>query len=504
MRTTTKSGRFSSRPRLALLLLAVVCAQAAGAEDYWAYSYQNVDVMTAGASSHAVSLAHSVARFDSALSRILQLSDARVPTRIYELPREQVKQLLGAEDVTSFTFSGYEVTVITNPGSDRAEPYWGALFGYTGGLLISDRASRYPYWFLNGAPQLFAHAEFGSDRIKTGGLVPGFVYTLQKGPAVPMRTLLRLRGDDPQLKNAKYLEMFEAESWYLAREIFVEGKFRPEFVHYFGMMRNGESEDAAFAASFKISYEELDKFLVSAMRDPAHIFVVPVPPEPAAHDEPRQLSAAETMARLAALSLQRQHRADALKLSSEALQLEPTNETALRVLARSSGQDGNFSGALAAVDRLGALSSPSAAGLTDSGEVLSQLAHVVSQKQASIGADAPALVQRAKEAYERAMSLDGEYLRSWAGLAYLYASQRDVEGAKGLLPRAQPVMEKHIYSGALARALATMCAQTGQSDGAFLFGEYWRDDAITLADRDLAVAFISRLKTPPKTAGGTQ
>jgi hypothetical protein len=83
-----------------------------------------------------------------------------------------------------------------------------------------------------------------------------------------------------------------------------------------------------------------------------------------------------------------------------------------------------------------------------------------------------------------------------AGVAYLYGSQRNVAAAKELAERAQPVMEAHLNSGALARALATMCAKTGQTHPAFLFGEYCRDDAITQKDLAAAMAFIAQL--PPQ------
>lgn len=495
-------GSRSYRVAMALLMCAV--SRPAGAEDYWAYTYKDFDVTTVGSREHAVSLAHDIARFDTAVSRVLQLPDTRVPTHIYELPGGQVKQLLGAEDVATFHFSGYEVSVISSSEGGPGNRYWGSLFGYVGGLLESGRAPRYPYWFQVGVPELFAQTEFDNDRIKTGGVVFGYAQTLQRGKLIPMRTFLSLRDNDPQLKVAEYRAMYDAESWYLAREVYVEGKLRPEFGQYLGSMRDGKSEAEAFSASFKIGYEELDKLLVEAMREPTHVFVVQVPREPADHDLPLRLSTAEIKGRMAELSLQDQHRDDALRLATEALQLDANNEAALRVLARASLQAGNFDAALAAVDKLGALSASSAAALTDSGDVLSHLARAVTKKQASIGVGADALIHRAIEAYEHAVTLDREYLRAWAGLAYLYASQRDVQAAKAFLPRAEPVLEKNIRSAALARALATMCAQTGQADGAFRFGEYWRDDALTKADLDQALAFGAWLKAHPLGTGSAQ
>jgi tetratricopeptide (TPR) repeat protein len=198
---------------------------------------------------------------------------------------------------------------------------------------------------------------------------------------------------------------------------------------------------------------------------------------------------------LADLSLQWQHRPDALRFAAEALQDEPNNELALRVQARGLLRDGDFPDALVAADKLNGLSAASAAALTDIGDVYSQLTYKVESKQVVIGMEAEELSRRARDAYQKAIGLDSEYLRAWAGVAYLYGSQRNVAAAKELAERAQPVMEAHLNSGALARALATMCAKTGQTHPAFLFGEYWRDDAITQKDLAAATAFIAQLPT---------
>jgi hypothetical protein len=127
----------------------------------------------------------------------------------------------------------------------------------------------------------------------------------------------------------------------------------------------------------------------------------------------------------------------------------------------------------------------------------------VAQKEASVGVDAGTLTRRAKDTYERALSLDADYLQSWAGLALIHTSERDADAVRAFLSRVKPVMEKHSYSGALAQALARMCLQSGLTQDAFVFAEFWRDDAINLVDLAHADAFISRLKTNPTTVGGT-
>lgn len=492
-----------SRPcGMALVLCLCTAVRDARAEDYWTFNYKDFEVTTIGGSAYAVELAHHIARFDKALSGILQLPAAYLPTKIYSLPGAQVKELLGDSDAVSYRFTGYEVMIVTNPRAD-ANRYWGALFGYTGSLLVSGRASRYPYWFQLGVPALFAHTEFENDRITTGGTGHEFGRAVQGRSPIPMQTFLRLRAGDPQLKVAAFENLYQAQSLYLARQVYVEGKFKPEFSRYLGLIRDGTAEPNAFTASFKISYEDLDKFIIQSMQDSVHMFVVRIPQEPADHDLPRKLTAAQKDACLAGLSLQWNHWADALRQASEALESEPKNEGALRVLARANVQEFNFAAALAAVDRLDALAAPTAAALTDNGYVLSQLARALSEKQASVGVGAETLIRRAKEAYDRAIALDPEDLRSWAGLANIYGYQRDRAAAMEFVPRAAAMMEKHRDSAALARALATMCSQTGLTDAALRFADYWRSDALNQADLEEAVAFISQLKPHPPASNGT-
>jgi tetratricopeptide (TPR) repeat protein len=478
--------------RLCSVALALLLSGQVTAADYWSYSNSDFQVTTYEGAGYTASLARALPRFNKALTRILQLPAKHLPTHIYELPPEQAKQVLGAV-ATSYKFSGYEVLVVTSEGQEGPDRYWGAFFGYTGSLFLNGRTSRSPYWFQLGVPQLFAHTEFKGDKVITGGPVARFVWTLQKVKLIPMRTFLRVQSTDPRLQSSSgFNTMFEAESWYLAYEVYVEGKLRPEFSRYLELMRDGKTEADAFAASFKISYEDVDKLLVEGTRQ-AHVFMVDEPADTPSGQAPRKLTASETKAMLADLSLEWQQRADAVRLAAEALQGEPNNELALRVQARGKLRDGDFPGALAAGDMLEGLPTISAVALTDVGDVFFELANEVAKKQAVIGVQAEDLNRRAQDAYERAIGLDPEYLRAWAGLAYLYGSQRDVTAAKELAEKAQPVMEAHLNSGALARALATMCAKTGQTHAAFLFGEYWRDNAITQKDLNAAMAFMAQL-----------
>ena len=478
-------------------LLASAClplaTPAAAADHYWTYRYKDLEVTTAESAGRAQSLAHNIARFDQALTRILLLPDRHLSTHIYELPTSQEKAVLGATGGASYRFSGYDVTVVTGPAGSY-DRNWGPLFGYTASLLVNGRALRSPYWFQVGVPQLFANTEFEPRQVKTGGMSAGFAQTLVNAKLIPAQTLLRIQANDPQLHDAAYRDLFEAECWFLAREIFVEGKLRSEFGEYLRLMRDGKDESEAFAQSFKSGYEELDKMLQKAMGETAHVFLVDVPVDASVSQEARRLSDSEAKALLANLNLTWNHRAEATRAATEALQQDARSELALSVLARANLEDGKFAEAAEAVDKLDALVTLSASGHTDGGEVLSRLAAEVNAKHAPSAMDADTLVRRATQEFEQAISLDAEYLRAWAGLAYLFGSRRDKAGAQSLVARAQPVMEKHPDCGALARALAMMAAQTGQNSAAFLFGEYWRNDAVTPKDRDRAQAFIAQLQ----------
>ena len=485
--------------RCAVTAAVALCAVGgpARAENYWRYSFQNVEIVTVGGADRATTLAEDVVRFDNALTQILQLSAAPLPTRIHELPGKVNDALLGVADAAVYSYTPYGVTVVSGErGTDEATRNWGLLFGYTGGLLASGRDSRCPYWFQIGVPLLFANAEFDSDRIKTGGNDRGFAYLINTSNLIPMRVLLRTEQSDSQLANsATYRSLFQAESWYLAREVFVESMLREEFGHYLGLIRQGQSEPDAFAGSFKVSYEDLDRKLAESITEPTHIYVVKVPKVALGEAEPRRLAPAEVAARLAELNMMQSHAADTRRLADESLREDPASELALRVRARLEERQGDFGAALADLDRLGTLPAPSAAGSTDRAELLASIAEKVGHDRATVGADAGTLYARARDAFEGAIRADPEFLRAWAGLADLYTRTGDEAGAKALVVRAQPVLERHRGNDGLARALALMCARSGQSAAALRFAQAWRDAAITPQEFTRAVELVARLQS---------
>jgi cytochrome c-type biogenesis protein CcmH/NrfG len=484
--------------RLMGVLLLIVGPCGAGAAEYWTYRYKNIDVTAVGSSSYAVYIAHDVDRLGDVLTQILSFkASARLPTHIYILPSDVVSQLAGTGVGSLYKTSGYDTTVIASPdASGSGDRYWGALFGYVGSILAGDGALRYPFWFRLGVPAVFATTEFERSRLKTGGLSAGYALAFGRGTLIPMRTFLGLHQDDPQMKDVVFHDMYQAESWYLAREILVESFYRAEFGKYLDMVHQGRSESEAFAASFpSSSYEELDKKLLSSERAPSHVYVVPSAIDTSADTAaPQKLSAAEVQARVAHANLVLLHSAEALRLASGALQLEPHNERALCALAQGHlGQD-DYAAALADVDQLAAGSQRSGEALAESAEVLAALAAAVDSKRVSLDADSATLEQRAKTDYRSALADNPDDLRSWAGLAAIYGRQKDAQGASALLAEAAPVLERYPRNVNLSYALVDMCARLADADCALKYTASWRENALTDHDRARAAAYESRLR----------
>jgi len=477
-----------------LALTLLLAGPATAAPDYWAYQYKNIDVTVAGSASYAQRVARNADRLGAALTQILSFrGDGRLPTHIYVLPDDQIVEVLGSSGSSNYDSSGYDATVIASRGQGSGDEYWGVYFGYVGSVLAGDGASRYPYWFRLGVPEVFATTELDHDRIRTGGIAPGYALTVASGKLIPLRAFLAMQEQDPRLQSGALADMYAAESWYLTREILVESRYRHEFGQYLELIHQGRSAPAAFTATFKVSYEDLDRMLHDDLRARAHIFLLPSrADETLDAAPPRKLTPAETQARLALVNLKAGRRAQALRLAAAALDDDPANERALRVAAEAQLEDGNYPASFAAVDRLSAgVLSPE--GMAECAGILTVLASAVAAGHVVLPVDAPKLLAFAQRYYRAAIEANPEDLRSWSGLAGLHGAKCDAAAAQALLPAASQALARHPRNANLAYALAHMCAQTQQWDCAVKFAGAWRENALTEANRSDAAAFESRL-----------
>jgi hypothetical protein len=282
------------RATLACALMTPVASPAA--DEYWSYSYRDIDVTAEGTSAYAINLARYCVRLDGLLTRVLGIkSTDRTPMHIYALPSAQVRQLLGDSARVSYRISGNGNTVIMANTAARDSDYWGAYFGYTAALLASDGRLKGPDWYMTGVPQVFAGTVYKGSRAQLGVVELGYAVTLGQGSAlIPLRTFLAQRKREVVGDDGHRRELYEAQSWALAHEIYVEGWHRAEFTRYLDLMRQGTSEAAAFSACFKVSYEQLDKEFALAIHQRPYVYTLEVPEDSAARGETAQpLSAAE-------------------------------------------------------------------------------------------------------------------------------------------------------------------------------------------------------------------
>jgi hypothetical protein len=181
--------------------------------------------------------------------------------------------------------------------------YSGAYFGLAGSIL-SGEGLRYPRWFSRGFMQMLATARVSGTKVSIGSTDEWFgklLYT-HKLPYIPMRIVLTVEEDDPLLKAPLMPEKYRAECWLLVHLITIEGLHKAEFAEYLRRLEGGMRLAEAFAASFNVSYEDLDQAVKEALvKGSLQLFVYEVPDE-SDGEQPRKLSASEADARIAKLT----------------------------------------------------------------------------------------------------------------------------------------------------------------------------------------------------------
>ncbi len=406
------------------LLFMLTPLGASAATDFWTYSYKNIDVTAQGNGTFTVNLARYCARLDALLVQILGIkTDYRVPTRIYALPAAEIRRLTGGDYSNAYLTSHWTNTVLMDSGAlPDGRPYWGAFFGYTGSLLASDQQGG-PDWYRVGVPEVFADTLFEKGQARIGNITPAFALTLTTGGALyPMRAFLAMTQTEAHKQGEHQAQIYDAEAWYVARLVFVEGWHRAEFGRYLDLMRQGQSEAAAYSTTFKVSYEDLDHELARAMRERAHIYILPAPADPeAAQANAQPLTLAEWRGRLAGVYALYEHPEAAQQMAQEALRLEPDNQDALRALARAQLDAHAYGEALATTERIRVDGQPALASL-ERAAVWAELARAVVSGAAHLPVDAASLRKRARADYERALSADPDNREARGAIAALEAA----------------------------------------------------------------------------------
>ncbi len=281
------------------------------------------------------------------------------------------------------------------------------------------------------------------------------------------------------MKSAEYLALYSAESWLLVHLIVLEGKYHSNFFKYFQLRDQGEGDAKAFAESFDVTYEDLDKMLNDVVRS-GKITLAKV----AIQDDndlgvATRLSDAEAAGRLAVLAAVHGGKPDdALQMANEALALAPANPDALFALARAQMRRADYVAALQAADRLCSRDSLPQRAVARCGRLFDSLAGAVNQKKADVGVEGPALTERSRQYYEKAITMDPDDVASFEGMASVLGNLRNADYSRAFLPHAQEMLSTHPRVSSLARALSGMCASMGNNVMALNYAAMWQRAAL--------------------------
>jgi hypothetical protein len=480
------------------LLWAPLTAPAA--DQYWAYTYKGIDVTAAGSAEYARTIAHNLHRLDLSLAAVLsgKRAEWRSPTLVYAVPDDTFTLLFGKKDnsISSVFYSNsFSSSMLINNSSKGDDRLWSIYFGFTGSVLNSAYSFRYPQWFISGLSEVFAASKMDHFKVVVGGYASGRIYTLNHSAFIPLKTLVALKKDDPQFASENFTQLYAAQTWFLVHQIVIEKQYHDNFYQYFLALDRGQSEDAAFAASFNVSWEALDKSFRDAFAArKVEIINVALQDEKDA-SEPRRLTQEEAYGRLSILAVEHTPQAAvALKLSAQALSVAPNNEDALIGQARAQLKESDYPAALHSGETLCTTDALSQKGAAACGTVFSALRNAVAAKKASIGMDAGSLAARALHFYEQAVTMNPDDLAAWHGMADLVGETHDVVYARSLLPKLDSVQAGHSHVGALAGSVASLYATVGDYENAVKYGVKWQNNALSGSERSRADAYVSRLK----------
>jgi tetratricopeptide (TPR) repeat protein len=482
-----------------LALAASLHPSLAAAEQYWSYEDKGIDVIAPGTEEHARNIVQHLHRLDLAITKMLGIKtlDSRQPAHVYAFPGKLFSVLLGkkADFESIYMASGFDSTILIDASGGATSRYFGANSGYASSILMNAYSFRYPDWFIKGISEVFGATTMDSKLVTLGTFEPARVEALYSGTWIPLKTLLTLHADDHQLDSDQYIYSYTAECFFLTHLIVIEGKYHSNFFNYFLLLEQGMDENKAFAASFDISMEELDKIFHDAVRVGRLSLVKVAIPEDLPTGQAVKLSDAEVKGRMASLAAHYSIQTDeALRMANEVLKTDPNNTSALHALALGEFRNAAYAPALQAADHGCSGSALSQSDFAQCGDIFFKLAQASSSKRAELPIDRPALAERSRQYFDKAIEMDRDDLASWAGMANLFSGMHDVEHAKTFLPSAEMTSYRHPRNGAYAYALSCLCASIGDYQNALKFAVAWKNNAVNESQRAAATAYISQLR----------
>lgn len=481
--------------KITVLLLACGFFESClAADQYWGYQYKQINVTAQGNADFARTLAHNLYRLDLSIAAVLQTKGAqwRPHIDVYAVPAELFTAFSGqsADSGSISKVTPLSSTFLINTSQSSENRYWSTYFAFGASVLGTSYSFRYPSWFTAGLAEVFAASTVEYRKVTIGGANKGRVYTLNTGTWIPIQTLLTVRGGDPQMSSHAFLEMYYAETWYLVHKIVIDQFYHSNFYQYFLRLDQGEDEQKAFASSFDMSYEELDKALKKSITTDKFMRLTVTVPDEDDGVKPVRLNEAESKARLARYAAEHGVQPErGLELSSAALKLDPSNEDAKIARLRAEVRAANPDAASRDADEVCTGATLSSNVTAACALVFRSLAGKVPDKSAQAE-----LRDKARKFYDQTVQLEPGDLQSWYGLSRLVLDTHDVSDAKTFVPRFQTVQSAHPDVGILASSVAALYSLTGDESNAMKYALVWQSHSINNIDRANAAAYVSRLK----------
>ncbi len=261
-----------------------------------------------GASAHT--LAHNAHRIEVAIEKLMGLSSSGpLSTHIYALHHATYVRLAQADGSYGprlsppFGFVARDAEAYVLMDAGRSNQSEGAYLGLAQSVLARQQM-RFPDWFAMGFARLISKAYLRGSKVIVGEPDPWIARVLlsQRLGFIPMRRLLTMSPDDPALRRRLMAEKYSAECWLLVHAITVEGLQKSEFARYLQLLSEHKSAADAFAASFQVSYEELDRRLGEIItKRMVRTLAIEVPDQPDS-EQPRPLASAEAKEKIIQLA----------------------------------------------------------------------------------------------------------------------------------------------------------------------------------------------------------
>jgi len=441
---------------------------------------------------------------DDALRTLLHLPAAGAsepPTRVYVLPQSE---LSGLDALWSSQGGGFfragpfdDFVVLHNDvatgdqevNADRARA-----------LLASWGLARLPEWYRNGIALFMSSASFDHDRLTLGQDPADRSARLAHG-WIPMAEFLRLPANDPILHRSPDTEaIYEAQCWWVVHLSLLDGVLDKVMPQYLQRLLIGESQEAAYAATFGIPYDELDNYLKKVKRNLKLKQYTGTLPDLVPVGSPRKLSEADAKARLAQLLLIHEpHSESGTQMAGDALTAEPKNERAMLAMARHDLGARHYSQALASLRQLGALEDISATSHRELGTLLSTLAQLKDEGMpGTTDIDTKSTRAAARAQFERAIALAPDDPSAPYQLGWLLCGQGEVAATRELLPKVEAAFYRRPESVEFAELLVRMNSITGNTADVFKYAVAEQRLAATEAERARVTARVERVRAQLK------